>query len=188
MKSLARRFNIIFMILAALLMVGCSSADKKKDKKDKKKDKQATALRFHLEVNRDGTPYNGAVPIQRSNPILVNVERTPILDENNLRKAEVVAVDDFGGFAIKLTFNERGTFYLDNLTTQHKGRRLAVFCHWTEDRWLAAPIIKKRIPDGVLVFTPDANREEAERIVAGLNNVIKTLGKPYTLGSTPSDK
>ena len=46
----------------------------------------------------------------------------------------------------------------------------------TEARWLAAPRISQRIKDGVLVFTPDATREEAERIVRGLNNVAIKLG------------
>jgi hypothetical protein len=57
---------------------------------------------------------------------------------------------------------------------------LVVNCRWTENRFLGAPLITKRITDGVFVFTPDATREEAERIVAGLNNVIAKLKKPYT--------
>ena len=50
---------------------------------------------------------------------------------------------------------------------------------WTETRWLAAPLITKRISDGVFIFTPDASKEETERIVNGLKNVIKQLQKPY---------
>ena len=46
-----------------------------------------------------------------------------------------------------------------------------------ELRWLAAPILQQRIRDGLLVFTPDATREEAERIVRGLKNVAKTVQK-----------
>ena len=42
-----------------------------------------------------------------------------------------------------------------------------------EGRWLAAPRINKRIADGVLVFTPDATREEAEQIALGLNNLAQ---------------
>ena len=42
-------------------------------------------------------------------------------------------------------------------------------------RWLAAPVISHRISDGVLVFTPDATREEAEEIALGLNNVSKKV-------------
>jgi hypothetical protein len=33
----------------------------------------------------------------------------------------------------------------------------------------------KRIVDGKLVFTPDATREEADRIVRGLNKIAKEM-------------
>ena len=44
-----------------------------------------------------------------------------------------------------------------------------------ENRWLAAPVIPSRIGNGVLTFTPDASREEADQIVLGLNNVAKKV-------------
>ena len=37
-------------------------------------------LRFHLETNREPTPYNGPVPIYRANPIIVNVESDAVLE------------------------------------------------------------------------------------------------------------
>ena len=41
------------------------------------------------------------------------------------------------------------------------------------------PRIATRITDGVLAFTPDATRAEAERIVRGLNNAaIKSGNQP----------
>ena len=42
-------------------------------------------------------------------------------------------------------------------------------------RWLAAPLVQTHITDGLLVFTPDATREEADQIAAGLNTVAKKL-------------
>jgi hypothetical protein len=36
-------------------------------------------------------------------------------------------------------------------------------------------LIRQRIADGVLVFTPDATRAEAERIVSGLNRVAELV-------------
>jgi hypothetical protein len=44
-----------------------------------------------------------------------------------------------------------------------------------ESRWLAAPIVRKRIGDGKLIFTPDATREECDTIVTGLNAVAKKV-------------
>jgi hypothetical protein len=38
--------------------------------------------------------------------------------------------------------------------------------------WLAAVLIRDRISDGLFRFTPDASREEGNRIVRGLRNVI----------------
>ena len=44
-----------------------------------------------------------------------------------------------------------------------------------EGRWLAAPYIHNRTGDGVLLFTPDATRQEADNIAFGLNNVAKKI-------------
>jgi preprotein translocase subunit SecD len=175
MKSLSVRFNLF--LFAALLLTACHTDPKKAEKKP---EKQATAMSFHLECNRDGTPYNAQVPIFREKPMMVNVEKNPVLDVGDMAKAEVVDVDKSGGFAIKIKFSNRGALNLANVTTANKGRRMAILAKWTEQRWIAAPRITHDLNDGVLIFTPDASREESERIVRGLNNVIKQLGKPYT--------
>ena len=63
----------------------------------------------------------------------------------------------------------------------YHGKRFAIFCkfgeHLKNERWLAAPVISRRIADGVLIFTPDATREEADEIVLGLNNVGREVEK-----------
>ena len=46
-----------------------------------------------------------------------------------------------------------------------------------KDRWLGAPRVTHRIKDGVLIFTPDTDREEAEQIVLGLNNLAEKNGE-----------
>jgi hypothetical protein len=38
-------------------------------------------------------------------------------------------------------------------------------------------MIARRLTDGVLVFTPNATREEADEIALGLNNVAKKVKK-----------
>lgn len=172
MKNRQRLFNLI-LAFACVALAGCKSTE------EKKKAKEAAFLRLHLEANRDGTKHNAPVPIYRAQPFYVNVERSAALDEGFMQNAELVDVDTHGGFAIKITFNEEGKKRLDYLTTANKGLRLAVHARWTEDRWLAAPVITRRISDGVFIFTADASREEAERIVHGLTNVIKNLSKPY---------
>jgi preprotein translocase subunit SecD len=168
------RFNIILTMLL-LLTVGCKSTE------EKKKAKEASFLRFHIESNIDGTRHNSQVTIYRAAPMILGVEVNAALDEGFMDKVELVTVDEFGNYAIKVSFNEQGAKRLDYLTSSYKGRRLAIQARWTETRWLAAPLITQRITNGNFIFTPDASREEAERIVAGLNNVIAKLKKPYTL-------
>ncbi|MDX1951243.1 MAG: hypothetical protein SFY81_03615 [Verrucomicrobiota bacterium] len=176
MKIQSVVFNIYLQAVLVLLVMTCGC----KSTEEKKRDKEATLLRFHIEVNRDGTPYNQPVPVFRSDPVMVNVSRDPFLDEGSILAASVVDVDEHGGYAIRLQFDEHGTLILDNYTTSYRGQRLVIYAQWTEIRWLAAPRITKRVPDGILIFTPDCSREEAERIVRGLNNVAKRLRKKYT--------
>jgi hypothetical protein len=168
------RFNII-LTACALVLSGCKTSDAEKAEK-----KEATFLRFHLETTRTGTPRTMRVPVYRANPMLVTVERDALLDEGFMTKAEVVDADAHGGYAIKISFDEMGTRRLQAASIENKGLRLAVSAHWTESRWLGAPLITKNLNDGIFIFTPDATREESERIVAGLKNVIKKLKKPYT--------
>lgn len=165
-------FNF-FLLMALALSLGCKTAE------EKEKANRATSLRLHLETNVDGTPYNHPVPIYRENPILVNVKDAAVLDEAFMREAQVIDVDELGGWGIKIVFDATGTRRLQHITTANKGRRMAIYAHWEDPRWLAAPLITRNITNGVFIFTPDASREEAEEIVEGLNNVIEKLKKPY---------
>jgi hypothetical protein len=136
---------------------------------------QYTSLRIHVEVTDDGTQRCLKVPVDRTMPMTLTIDRNPVLFEEHLARALVV--DALGGFAIQLEFTERGTIMLDTATTTYRGQRLVVFANFGPDRWLAAPMVSRRIQNGILVFTPDATREEAERLVAGLNNTIARLKK-----------
>ena len=167
-----KRFNIYLgLLLATVLAGGCQTAARK--------NKEISTLRLHLEVNPDGTDRNKPVPVYRASPVMISVERTPFLHEANVTKAELV--DATGGFAIQIQFDRQGAWLLEQYSTAHKGKRFAIFSQFGETaaqcRWLAAPLVSRNITDGLFVFTPDATREEAERIVAGLNAVAKKLEK-----------
>src|SRR5579872_3327487 len=165
------RFNTYLAAAIWLpLVCGCQSPQSKKEKEEKK---QATIIELHLEVNRDGAGDNEAVPIYRENPILVNVSKSPFVGGASVVGASVV--DDEGGFAIRLKFNWQGAVLLQEATTGNRDKRIAVFCNFGPSRWLASPVIRKGISDGIFTFTPDATREEAERIVRGLNNLAKKI-------------
>jgi preprotein translocase subunit SecD len=162
--------------MGALLLTGCQTAEKKKKEK---KDEEAATIELHMEVSQDGTKDNGPVAIGREGLFQVNVDKAPFVDTANVVEAKLL--DDMGGFVIELKFDWTGTTLLESETTANRGKRIAVLCQYTKNRWLAAPIVNKRITDGVFRFTPDVTREEAERIVRGLNNVIKKLKKDDTL-------
>src|SRR5687767_10143118 len=164
MKKPVLRFNT-YLALLLLLAAACRSPEKK----------EATQLRLFIEVTPDNTGRNHPVSIGRTDPFVVNVEKEPFLNEGNVAKAWVV--DALGGFQIMLQFDRRGTWLLEQYSTAHKGRRVGILAQFGELRWIAAPILQQRISDGLLVFTPDATREEAERIVRGLKNVAKVIQK-----------
>jgi preprotein translocase subunit SecD len=183
MKCSLRRFNTYLLAaLAVLLLGGCQSTDAKR--------KRAKAvLRVHIESNNNDSSRTQSVPIYRENPIMISIERSFFLSEENVKHASVV--DTTGGFALRIDFDREGTMLLEQYTGANRGRHLAIFSAFAAKpdeksdskpnekgmttRWLAAPLIMHRITDGVLVFTPDATREETEDLARGLNNVAKKV-------------
>ena len=165
MKIRFPRFNTYLIAALCALGAGCKTTA----------EKEVSTLQFHLEVTPDGTEHNSLVPIGREGTFTVNVEKAAFLNEGLVAKAAVVN-DALGSFALMIQFNRKGSWMLEQYTVAHKGRRVAILSQFGEARWLAAPKMNNRITDGLFVFTPDATREEAERIARGLNNVAKELG------------
>jgi hypothetical protein len=66
---------------------------------------------------------------------------------------------------------------LDGATSANHNKRIAIFARFPKERWLGSPVIQKRIGNGIITFTPDCTREEADRLVRGLNNVAKKIKK-----------
>ena len=154
--------------LLALLAGGCA-APSKEDKKVQ------SALRLHLEVNPNPAGQSMRVNVGRSDPLAVNVDQQAFLNELQVEKASVL--DALGGFSISLQFSSEGAILLEQYTGAYNGRRMAIAAEFGEFRWIAAPVIRHRLADGQLVFTPDLTREEAERFVRGLNRVAELVRK-----------
>jgi preprotein translocase subunit SecD len=168
MKSWRLNINAFFFgafFLAA--MCGCKTTEQRKAEKEQ------TLVSLHLEVNPDGSPRNAPVPIYRASPQMINVVLQPFLTTEEVESASIVDLD--GGFGIQLKFNKHGANILEMYTGRYRGKRIAINCAFPEIRWVAAPRIMQTITDGVLIFTPDATREESERIVRGINNVAKAI-------------
>jgi preprotein translocase subunit SecD len=166
MKVCARQFNIYFALAAAFaLLCGCQTG-----KNDKQK--VVGALRVHIETSPGPEGTSQTISVLRSDPVLVTIATMPILTEANIVAARIV--DSPGGFAIEIQFDETGAWTLEQYSASNPGKHFAIFGQWGDKlangRWLAAPLITRRIANGVLVFTPDASREEAGQLVLGLNN------------------
>ena len=158
------------MVLA--LFCGCQTEKQKEKKKEKK---EISVLRVHLQTNPGPEGSTQTVSVLRTDPVSVTIGHDPILTEANIIAARVI--DTPGGFAIEVKFDERATLMLEQYSAANPGRHFVIFGQWGEKladfRWLAAPLITHRIAGGVLSFTPDMTREQANRFVLGLNNVAK---------------
>jgi len=174
MSFYPRLFNL-YLLSAALLLAGCASEKSKSAK-------LLSALRVHVEANITGPDAFGTtetISLIRSAPVTITVARNPILSETDVAQAAVMNVP--GGFAVEIQFNHMGTLTLEQFTAANPGKHLVVFGQWgekgTEGRWIAAPLITHRIANGLLAFTPDATREDSDRLVLGLNNVARKIRK-----------
>lgn len=175
MKVYARRFNIFFALLAAAaVLCGCQT-----DKKSGKNKNDISVLRVHLQANQNTVGATVPVTLLRSNPVSVTIAHDPILTEASVVAARVI--DTPGGFAVEVQFDESTTLMLEQYSSANPGLHFVIFGQWgekvTDGRWLAAPLITKRIGNGQLAFTPDITREQADRFVQGLNNVAKKSKK-----------
>jgi preprotein translocase subunit SecD len=138
---------------------------------------------LHLEGNRFEKDRIQVISMLRDHPLEVTVLRESFLTEADVTEARVVEAE--GGFALSVHFDHRGQWLLEQYSAGNKGRRFAIESEFgpgmTTKRWLAAPVISRRIGDGVLTFTPDTSREEADQIVLGLNNVAKKVQAKSTI-------
>ena len=164
-------FNIYLLLMAILFSSGCSSPESKRKR-------EMSTLRMHLEANDDGTGRIGPVAVT-SQKYMVNIDKEWFIDEGDI--AEALVVDGVGGFAIQLNLNAHGGLMLDMMTSSNKGKRIVIMTQSPKTKWLASPLIQKRLSSGIFVFTPDCSREEADRIVNGLNNVAKKIKRQESL-------
>lgn len=165
------RFNLnLLLAIVFALTAGCRTS---------KQDKPLATVRIHLEATPSAMDFTVKVPVYRQNPLMISVDREPFLTEADVASAKVVETN--GGFALQIGFDHSGTLLFEEYTTANPGRRMAIFSQFgktkEEARWLGAPTITKRLSNGQLIFTPDATREECERIVMGLNNLLETKEK-----------
>ncbi|HWX20453.1 MAG TPA: hypothetical protein VN578_11185 [Candidatus Binatia bacterium] len=169
------RFNIyLLLVIATGLICGCHTAEGKRKK-------QLATLRLYQEANPDPMGRTEEVTVHRDPVVKLTINKAPFLTEALVKEAKVV--DTVGGFALSVQFNRQGSWLLEQYTAAGRGKHIALFSQFVnrgEDklnagRWLGAPKIATHITDGLLIFTPDATREETEQIALGLNHVAKKV-------------
>jgi preprotein translocase subunit SecD len=186
-------FNL-YLALAVMFWLAMARQSARAADKQHEDKKPLSALRLHIEMAKTDVKTNSIVDpkadpfartetaeVYRAHKIPFTVDRNPFLTESFVKEAKVVEVT--GGFALQIQFDTQGTWLLEDYTGANRSKHIVVWSQFfnpgeqkiNSGRWLAAPQIHKRISDGLFVFTPDATREEADRIVLGLNHVAKRL-------------
>lgn len=160
----------IFFCVLAILWIACASPSKNDSPGE-----EYSTLRLYGTAIPDQTGRHQIVSIYRRTPVTLSIASQPFLDEGHVLEAKII--ETIGGFSLRIQFDKRGKGLLENASHQMRNQAIAIHSYFPESRWLAAPVIDAPIGDGVLIFTPDANREEAERIVKGLNALSKKLRK-----------
>jgi hypothetical protein len=171
MEAWSRQFNLYLALAATLaLLCGCKTFWHRGP---------ISTLRVHIEASSVSADTTQSVSVSRDDPVLVTITQEPILTEASIVAAKVI--DAPGGFAIKVHFDETGSWILEQYSAANTGRHLVIFGQWGDKpaigRWLAAPLISHRMADGVLAFTPDLSRPEADQLVLGLNHVAELQKK-----------
>lgn len=188
MLGVASRFNVL---LAAVLSAVCLqfagtalAADegkpetKPKNSQKEKKPKLIKSIRVYVETKHDIEERSLPAVVGRSSPMKFMVEKLPILNEVHVEAAALV--DQPGGFEVRVKFNSLGARILESYTAAAAGRHLLIMTEIDkEGRWIAAPLIRKRLGDGNLTFTPDASRDEMDRLVKGLNQLVEKNRKQW---------
>ena len=166
------RFNLYLAAALTCVVAGCSST---KDPNEK----LSTLLRVHLEPAPNAPLPRMTVAVNRSNPLVFEVESMPLLSEQNVVEAAVI--EEMGLYSIRIKFDHWAQALLDYNSTSHQGLRLAIQAQFgpkqETSRWIGAPKLDRHITDATITFTPDASLEECYEIVTGLNNDARKTKK-----------
>ncbi len=167
MNFYRRRFNLYFWPAALLLVSGCALWESANH--------PVAALRVHIEGGPGASGASETVSVIRSHPVAVTIAGNALLSESDVIAARLI--ESGNNFVIELQFDEIAGWALEQYTAVSPGKHLVIFGQWgkkpEESRWLAAPFINRRVAGGMLIFTPDMSREEAEKFIKGLGYAAK---------------
>jgi preprotein translocase subunit SecD len=163
-------FNLV-LALAMASVSACSTASSDRQK-------PIETFRVHLESRHDIPERSMPAEIGEANPMRFTVEKLPILSEIHVEEAALLEQSD--GFTVQVRFNGMGARILEGYSSAAIGRHFLIMTEIDEEvRWIAAPLIRHRNSEGTLTFTPQATREEMQRLVAGLNGAVEKRRKRW---------
>ncbi len=131
MMTGAGRFNT-YLLLVALLSSGCKTAEERRN------DKSVATFRLHLETDQASTGSAGVIEIAGAQ---LSVSNVPFLDETSVTNAAVVDTRD-GGFAMQVQYDRHGTLVLDSVTTEYRGRHVAIFTQFGTETLAGRPLYR----------------------------------------------
>src|SRR3954471_4981553 len=111
MKSRSCLFNGFLVMAALALVAGCGTTEERQHKKE------VSTLRVHVESDQQ-SDHSSGISVMRSAPMMLNIDREPILEENHVEAA--VVVEQLGGFAIEIKFNRQGSWILERASVVSK--------------------------------------------------------------------
>jgi hypothetical protein len=165
--DLLRINSYLLAALTAAIVTGCQTSSSK--------DKELTLIELHIEASPEDSEHTETITVNRAAPVKLTVHKESFLDTRYLTNATLIEAQSL--YSIQLDFDKQGLWRLESATSLYTGKRVAVLALFPEKRWLAAPLPIRRISNGRLTFTPDCTREEADRIVKGLNRTVAKLNK-----------
>ncbi len=192
MRVVTRCFNLLFVVLVAAGLLhagrahaaaaspsGTTAAPASKSGKKAKKPKPLERLRIHLESRHDLAERSLLAQLGTDESLKFSIERLPILNEVHVETA--VLIDEPGGsYQMQVRFNSIGSKLLEGYSASAAGRHLLIMTDVDgEARWIGAPLIRRRIADGVISFAPTVSRDIIERLVFGLNDAIRKKRKRW---------
>jgi len=174
MNFYMRRFNLFFWPAAlGLLLSGCAAGHW--GGLFHHHGAQIALLRVHVESESSLAGTTQTISVLRSQPVAVNISTDVIMTEADVVAARLL--DAGAGLAVEVKFEDTAGWRLEQYSAINPGKHLAIFAQWgnqpADGRWLAAPLMVRRMAGGVLVFTPDASHAEMEQWVKGLNETAK---------------
>jgi preprotein translocase subunit SecD len=102
---------------------------------------------------------------------VLNVTRTPVLEDSAVKAATVGVDETTGKPQIEVTFTEQGRKQFAEMTKANLNRRLAILVN---GKVLIAPVIRTEIAGGQAIITGNFSNAEAQQLADAINSAARS--------------